>query len=171
MSIGFLKIKCEIIFSERLDKPKNVPGTLVCGTPKRPRLILSPWGVVAIIFTAVAEGDLVGCVLVGVRTRGTPVTVFSTDVIIIGVPHRTEVIAFVHRIFKCTLTWNWRVGIVRAIPPVYRTMNVRSHAVFSFLSAFLFAMHSAHFSWSTLSLQKFLHSRQFIVSFPFLYLD
>jgi hypothetical protein len=30
-------------------------------------------------------------------------------------------------------------------------------------------MHSAHFSWSTLSLQKFLHSKQFIVSIPFLW--
>ena len=99
------------------------------------------------------------------------VTVLCANVVITGVPHRTEVIAFVHRVLKCTLTWNWRVGVVRAIPPVHRTMNVSFHYFFSFLSAFLFAMHSAHFSWSTLSLQKFLHSKQFIVSIPFLYLD
>jgi hypothetical protein len=168
MSIGFLQIKCEIIFSETLDKPKNVLGTLVCGTPKRPRLILSPWGVVSIIFTAVAERDLVGCVLVEVVAGFTTSALSVTDVVITLVPHHSEVIAFVKRVFQSALARNRGVGIVRAIPAINRAMNVFFHYFFSFLSAFLFAMHSAHFSWSTLSLQKFLHSKQFIVSIPFL---
>jgi hypothetical protein len=49
-----------------LDKPKFVPGTPVCGTPKRLRLILSPRSIVSVIVTAIAECNLVGCILVGV---------------------------------------------------------------------------------------------------------
>ena len=127
MSINFLKIKCKIIFSETLDKPKNVPETLVCGTPKRPRLVLSPWGVVAIIFTTVTEGDLVGCVLVNIVASFTAQALSVADVVITLVPHHCKVIALVQRVFQSTLARNGGVGVVGTIPAINRAMNVLFH--------------------------------------------
>ena len=169
MSIGFLKIKCEIIFSEITWQIEIRAGTPVCGTPKRLRLILSSRAVVSVIVTAVAECDLIGCVLVGIVASFTASAFTATDVVIALIPHHSEVIALVKRVFQSTLARNGGVGVVGAIPAINWAMNVFFHYFFSFLSAFLFAMHSAHFSWSTLSLQKFLHSKQFIVSIPFLW--
>jgi hypothetical protein len=138
-------------------------------TKKRRGLILVfPRAVVSIIVTAVAECDLVGCVLVGVGASFTASAFTVTDVVIALVPHHSEVIALVKRVFQSALARNGGVGVVRAVPAINRAMNVFFHYFFSFRSALLFAIHSAHFSWSTLSLQKFLHSKQFIVSIPFL---
>ena len=106
--------------SERLSEPaafsqKNVEitlqieiraGTPVCGTPKRLRLILSPRAIVSVIVTAVAECNLVGCVLVRVVAGVTASTLSVADVVITLVPHHRKVITLVQRVFQSTFARN-----------------------------------------------------------------
>ena len=74
--------------------------------------------------TAVTASDFVGRVLVCIVTSGTACAVFVTDVIVIGVPHRSEVIALVHGVFKGTLARDRTVAVVRTVPPIHRAVDV-----------------------------------------------
>ena len=102
---------CQVLFCTKIKKIRG----LILGLSRR---------IEAVILTTVTTCYIVCGELVRVSASRTATTFTMTDVIIIGVPHTCEVIAFVHRVLKSTLARDWVVLVVRTIPPIHRTMDV-----------------------------------------------
>ena len=81
-------------------------------------------GIEAVILTAVATCHIVGRELVGMGASATTSALAVTNVIVIGVPKGSEVIALVHRVFKGTLARDGTVAVVWTVPTIHRTMDV-----------------------------------------------
>jgi hypothetical protein len=58
----------------------------------------------------------------------TATTMLMANVIIIGVPHDCEVIAFIYGVFKGTLARNRTVAVVRTVPTIYGAMDVSHYS-------------------------------------------
>ena len=92
---------------------------------KNPRLLhLGCRGIEGMVFTAVTASHFVGRVLVGIVTSGTASAFIMADVIVIGVPHCGEVVAFVHGVFKGTLARDGTVAVVWTVPTIHGAMDV-----------------------------------------------
>ena len=76
------------------------------------------------IFTTVTASHLVGRVLVSIVASGTTSALIVTDVIIIGVPEDSEVVALIHGVVQCTLARDGTVAVVRTVPTIHRAVDV-----------------------------------------------
>jgi hypothetical protein len=92
---------------------------------KNPRLLhLGCRGIEGMVFTAVTASHFVGRVLVGIVTSGTASAFIMADVIVIGVPHCGEVVAFIHGVFQGTLARDGTVAVVWTVPAIHGAMDV-----------------------------------------------
>jgi hypothetical protein len=82
----------------------------------------------AVIFATVATCYIVGCELLIVGTSATTTTMLMADVIVIGVPHDCEVVAFIHGVFKGTLARNRTIAVVWTVPTIYGAMDVSHYS-------------------------------------------
>lgn len=82
----------------------------------------------AVIFATVTTCHIVGRELLIVGASATATAMFMADVIVIGVPHCGEVVAFVHGVFKGTLTRDRTVAVVWTVPTIYGAMDVSHYS-------------------------------------------
>ena len=119
---------CQVFFQTKIKKIRG----LILGLSR---------AVEAVILTAVATCHIVGRELVGVGASATTLALAVTDVIVIGVPKGSEVIALIHRVFKGTLARDRTVAVVRTVPPIHRAVDV-SHYCSPPQIAMMFAITS-----------------------------
>jgi len=109
---------------------------------KNPRFLhLGRRGIKGMVFTAVTASHLVGRILVGIVASRTTSALIVTDVIIIGVPEDSEVVALIHRVIQCTLAGDGTVAVVRTVPTIHRAVDV-SHYCLPPQIAMMFAITS-----------------------------
>lgn len=102
---------CQVFFQTKIKKIRG----LILGLSRT---------VEAVIFATVTACHIVGCELVAVWASGTTSAMLVADVIVIGVPHCSEVVAFIHGVFKGTLARDGTVAVVWTVPTIHGTMDV-----------------------------------------------
>jgi hypothetical protein len=97
---------------------KKNPRILVLGS-----FLVIVW-VEAVLFATVTACHIV-CGSLFIMGASTTTKAFAVaNVIVIGVPNCGEVIAFIHGVFKGTLTRDRTVAVIRTVPTIHRTMDV-----------------------------------------------
>lgn len=106
---------CQVFFQTKIKKIRG----LILGLSR---------AVEAVIFATVTTCHIVGRELLIVGASATATTMFMANVIVIGVPHDCEVVAFIHRVFKGTLARNRTVAVVWTVPTIYGAMDVSHYS-------------------------------------------
>jgi hypothetical protein len=101
---------------------KKNPRILVLGS-----FLVIVW-VEAVLFATVTACHIVCGSLFIVGASTTTKAFAVADVIVIGVPHCGEVVAFVHGVFKGTLTRDRTVAVVWTVPTIYGAMDVSHYS-------------------------------------------